>query len=104
MINANKTLFLRFFLGQNPFNCILRKSIGGKWDEVPDNMMKWCETQGNCETWPHMDGVKRLCMDQLYENVKSNSCLIYSFGLSGDWSFEENMALLGCKVEFVYFS
>ena len=66
-------------------------------------MLKWCETQGNCETWPHMDGVKRLCMDQLYGDVKSNSCLIYSFGLSDDWSFEENMALLGCKVEFVYF-
>ena len=65
-------------------------------------MKKWCEQQGNCESWPHMDGVKKLCMDQLYKDVKSKSCLIYSFGLSDDWSFEENMALLGCKVKMGY--
>ena len=49
-----------------------------------------------------MDGVKNVCMDKLYKDVKSKSCLIYSFGLSDDWSFEEYMALLGCQVRTVF--
>ena len=80
------------------FSCILTKSIGGKWENLSENQLKWCENQGNCETWPQMDGVKKICMDQLYDDVKTNSCLVYSFGLSTDWSFEEVMALLGCQV------
>ena len=74
------------------------KSIGGTWGKMPDSLLEWCENEGNCETWPQMDGVKKICMDHVYKNVKSNSCLVYSFGLSEDWSFEEIMALLGCKV------
>merc|ERR1712024_239185 len=28
-----------------PFTCILQKSVGGRWENVPDGMMKWCEQQ-----------------------------------------------------------
>ena len=45
-----------------------------------------------------MDGNKFVCLDQFYNDVINKSCLIYSFGVSGDWSFEEGMAALGCTV------
>ena len=65
---------------------------------MTDSLLEWCENEGNCETWPQMDGVKKICMDKIYNDVISDSCLVYSFGLSEDWSFEEIMALIGCKV------
>lgn len=45
-----------------------------------------------------MDGTKFICLDELYKDLISQRCLIYSFGLSDDWTFEENMANFGCKV------
>ena len=42
-----------------------------------------------------MDGEKIICMDNLYQGITNGSCLVYSFGLSGDWDFEVNMANLG---------
>ena len=45
-----------------------------------------------------LDGDKSICLDTLYDDIINKNCLIYSFGLSDDWTFEENMANLGCKV------
>ena len=45
-----------------------------------------------------LDGDKALCLDTLYKDIINNNCFIYSFGLSDDWTFEENMANLGCTV------
>ena len=78
--------------------CIVKKSVGGQWIRLSESLKSWCEEQGNCETWPQMDGVKTFCMDKIYQDVISDSCLIYSFGLSDDWSFEEVMTKLGCEV------
>ena len=61
-------------------------------------MLTWCQAKGNCETWPQLDGAKKICFDDLHIAIKSDSCLIYSFGLADDWTFEEHMARLGCKV------
>ena len=30
--------------------------------------------------------------------MKNGNCLIYSFGIAGDWTFEEAMAELGCTI------
>ena len=85
-------------LSQNEqFHCVVLKSFGGDWI-TPEHITKMCEKAGNCETWPQMDGVKHICMDRLHKMVTSNTCLVYSFGLSDDWTFEEGMANLGCKV------
>ena len=69
--------------------CVVKTSIGGQWPRHSDALESWCEKQGNCVTWPQMDGLKTMCMDIIYKPLSSGSCLLYSFGLSGDWSFEE---------------
>jgi hypothetical protein len=45
-----------------------------------------------------MDGHKFVCLDKLYADVQSGNCLIYSFGIADDWTFEEAMAELGCTI------
>lgn len=62
--------------------CSVSKKIGGQW-------------LSNCG---FLDGDKFVCMDKMKESVQKGDCLVYSFGLSDDWSFEEAMAGLGCTV------
>ena len=76
---------------------MVQKSFGGDWI-TPEFITAFCEKQGGCETWPQMDGVKNICMDRVHNVVTSSTCVVYSFGLSDDWTFEENFARLGCKV------
>jgi hypothetical protein len=45
-----------------------------------------------------LDGVKRVCMDDLIHDVIRGDCLVYSFGIGNDWSFEVAMNDLGCEV------
>ena len=42
-----------------------------------------------------VDGDKFICMDRIHRN---KPCLIYSFGVHNDWSFEDMMDGLGCTV------
>ena len=51
--------------------------------------------QEGCQYW---DGHKFVCMSELQHDIKNNLCLIYSFGISTDWSFEEAMDDFGCRV------
>ena len=37
-------------------------------------------------------------MDELLQDIENNECTIYSFGISNDWSFEDLMDDIGCKV------
>ena len=62
--------------------CTVGKFFGGRW-------------LGQCGAF---DGHKFVCLDQFYEDVINGRCLIYSFGIAGDWSFEEAMAELGCTI------
>ena len=45
-----------------------------------------------------MDGQKYVCMDELMMDVKNQKCVVYSFGIGSDWTFENTMASFGCKV------
>ena len=57
------------------------KRIGGKWLEAGKPMNK------------QVDGDKFICLDKI---INSNSqCLIYSFGIANDWSFEDQMDKFG---------
>ena len=47
------------------------------------------------------DGEKLLCLDALIYDIRKQQCLIYSFGLSDDWTFEESVASLGCTASSV---
>ena len=65
------------------------KRIGGKWIEGGKPMNK------------QVDGDKFICLDRI---VRSDShCLIYSFGISNDWTFEDQMDKLG-NVYFLFSS
>ena len=48
-----------------------------------------------CKYW---DGHKFMCMDDLQEDIRNNKCLIYSFGVGKDYSFEQTLGRLGCRV------
>ena len=60
------------------------KSFGGNWAT-------------DCGS---VDGSKNVCMDYFLPSVKAKKCLIYSFGISDDWTFEDAMADFGCQVSF----
>ncbi|XP_070554920.1 probable methyltransferase-like protein 24 [Ptychodera flava] len=42
-----------------------------------------------------LDGGWNICLDV---GVKQNACIVYSFGIAGDWSFDDDMAEYGCDV------
>ena len=44
------------------------------------------------------EGDKMLCVDNIIQDIQNKSCLVYSFGIASDWTFEISMANLGCKV------
>ena len=44
------------------------------------------------------DGAKFVCMDSILKDIDNDECLIYSFGVAEDWTFEDIMGSLGCKV------
>jgi len=46
---------------------------------------------------PGMDGQKAVCVDFQVEPV-SEACIVYSFGISNEWSFDEAMQKYGCYV------
>ena len=64
--------------------CTFSKKIGGEW-------------LANCGFF---DGDKFVCMDKIYDQMaKGNGeCLVYSFGIADDWTFEDTMAGMGCRV------
>jgi hypothetical protein len=59
------------------------KKIGGKWN--PE--------------WKIIDGQKTVCLDKMYRDILRGECLVYSFGVGDDFTFEVAMADLGkyCK-------
>ena len=44
------------------------------------------------------DGGKVACMDDLLEDLSQKKCLIFSFGIETDWTFEDVMDKLGCTI------
>ena len=57
------------------------KRIGGKWIEAGKPMNK------------QVDGDKFICLDAIVK--PASQCLIYSFGISNDWTFEDQMDTFG---------
>ncbi len=59
--------------------CGVGKRLGGQW-------ISQCG---------FLDGDKYVCLDDFHEEKE---CLVYSFGIADDWSFEDTMGRLGCQV------
>jgi len=85
------------------------------WLKIPAEFMgprqiieylKW--TNGmSCQEWQHfggeyhlfsgMDGQKAICLDAPVAPDRDD-CLVYSFGINNEWSFDEAMQEYGCDV------
>ena len=46
----------------------------------------------------YTDGHKYVCMDPEFSLHTSSECLVYSFGISIDWSFDWDLEAFGCSV------
>ena len=43
--------------------------------------------------------IRYVCVDDDFEqDILQGRCLVYSFGLANDWTFEEALAEMGCRV------
>ena len=74
--------FYQFLSQPEQTVCTISKKIGGEW--LP-----------SCAWY---DGAKFVCLDKFKKAIEEGKCLIYSFGLASDWSFEETLAEMGCVV------
>ena len=72
-----------YFSWTNKSSCSLVHDFGGQvFGEIP--------LKG-------VDGQKAVCIDPAVA-PKSGDCLVYSFGINNDWSFDEWMEKYGCQV------
>ena len=62
--------------------CMVIKKFGGKWSSSAKII----------------DGQKPVCLDKMYKDIQNGNCLVYSFGVGDDFTFETAMAGLGCTV------
>ena len=87
LIPKDKKRLREFFyrMSAQPFanHCNIIKTIGGQ---------QWL---GGCG---FINGEKLVCMDKLYQDLQRSDCLVYSFGVGDEWSFESMMAEMGCMV------
>lgn len=72
---------LDYFSWPNHSSCGLIKEFGGVVVDPPTGM----------------DGQKAVCMDRSVAPRPMN-CLVYSFGINNEWSFDEAMEDYGCQV------
>lgn len=73
--------FIQYLLWTNQSSCGLTYDFGGVMLDDPIGY----------------DGQKAICMD-LKVKPRSTQCLVYSFGIKNEWSFDEQMELYGCQV------
>ena len=62
------------------------------------NVGKWVSLKRWHSECGSTDGERYLCMDNFYNDILNKRCIIYSFGISNDYHFEEEMGSLGCVV------
>ena len=51
----------------------------------------------NFKAVPVIDGDKEVCLDKEF-NIDPRRCIVYSFGIRNEWSFDDSMAWYGCNV------
>lgn len=73
---------IEYFLWKNDTACNLKHDFGGMMFKDP----------------PGLDGQKSVCLNPVEIAPKAGKCIVYSFGINGDWSFDETFEKYGCKV------
>ncbi|XP_047489647.1 uncharacterized protein LOC125039565 [Penaeus chinensis] len=61
--------------------------------------------QAKCDNWAQLggwfgaseDGRKLMCLDERF-GIQAGKCVVLSFGVNNEWSFEDDAEKLGCKV------
>ncbi|XP_046450333.1 probable methyltransferase-like protein 24 [Daphnia pulex] len=74
-----------YLLWTNQSSCQISQSFGGFLVSSANGLLV------------SFDGQKAVCLDQAVA-PPPNKCLVYSFGINNDWSFDEAMELYGCQI------
>ena len=72
-----------YFKWPNASACEISQDFGGLMLGPPTSMI---------------DGQKAICLDPAARPPTNGKCLVYSFGISNDWTFDELMEQYGCQV------
>ncbi|XP_032796615.2 methyltransferase-like protein 24 [Daphnia magna] len=72
---------IEYLMWSNQTSCKLSHDFGGKMLKNPSGL----------------DGQKAVCLDSQVA-PKAGRCIVYSFGINNEWSFDEAMESYGCKV------
>ena len=86
--NEAKELFFKILAFPLQGFCRVLKRFGGRW------ISREAATR-------QVDGDKFVCLDKMLRRDPGEQCIIYSFGIADDWSFEDQIStLLGelCKL------
>ena len=86
--NEAKELFFKILAFPLQGFCRVLKRFGGRW------ITREAGTR-------QVDGDKFVCLDKMLRRDPGEQCIIYSFGIADDWSFEDQIStLLGelCKL------
>lgn len=82
----------------------LGKSVGSLLPPIPEEVAKeigFPEYPYACQSFARVgrvgDGGKYICLDHMPLG-KPGDCVVYSFGINFDFSFDKAMSILGCKV------
>ena len=82
----------------------LGKSVGSLLPPIPEDVAKEIGFPVNmhaCQSFARVgrvgDGGKYICLDHMAFGP-SGECVVYSFGINFDFSFDKAMSILGCKV------
>jgi len=74
-----------------------RKACGKvlKFGGIPSTQSRY---RGRILNRTFEDGHKYACVDREFSLATADACLVYSFGISVDWSFDWDMEAFGCTV------
>jgi hypothetical protein len=78
---ATGAQIIDYFVWTNRSSCRLAHDFGGVMKNNPSGL----------------DGQKAICIDPKIA-PRGSQCLVYSFGINNEWSFDESMEHYGCKV------
>jgi hypothetical protein len=73
---------MSYFVWPNRTSCRLAHDFGGHMKRKPSGL----------------DGQKAVCLIPAQVAPPAGDCVVYSFGINNEWSFDDNMKRYGCQV------